>query len=197
MIIFKDKIYKIETRKGYTLLFAVILSSFILTVAVSILGIARKEVILSSSSRDSGLALMAAQNALECAIYQNNLYNMFDPATDYSNNNFTCGGDSSGAPQYISRSSSAYPEVMTSSPNISDNIGDIYKYTFYINWVSSGTCSDVRVYKYNKSFGSYQSQVTLFESRGYNTGWNTSVTPNDCSKSSPKKEERAISFIYE
>lgn len=197
MIISKNKIYKVQTKGGYTLLFAVILSSFILTVAVSILGIARKEVVLSSSSRDSGLALMAAQNALECAIYQNNLYDMFNPSTDYSINNFTCGGDASGAPQYISRSSSVYPEVLSSSPNISGNIGNVYKYTFYINWVSSGTCSEVRVYKYDKNLGSYISHATLFESRGYNTGWNTSVTPNDCSKISPKKEERAISFIYE
>ncbi len=60
---------KINKDKGYTLLFSMLLTSLILAIGVSILGISRKELALSTSSRDSQTALFAADAGMDCALY--------------------------------------------------------------------------------------------------------------------------------
>lgn len=65
---FKNK--KIENNKrGFTLLFAVLVSIMILAVGASIINIALKQVILSGSGRESQFAFYAANTGLECALY--------------------------------------------------------------------------------------------------------------------------------
>ncbi len=56
-------------NRGYTLLFAILITSIILSVGVSILSIARKEVLLSSGAKESQTAIYMADNGLECALY--------------------------------------------------------------------------------------------------------------------------------
>jgi hypothetical protein len=51
---------------GYTLLFAVLTASLVLGVAAFILGIARKQYILSSTARDSLYSVYAADSGIEC-----------------------------------------------------------------------------------------------------------------------------------
>lgn len=51
---------------GYTLLFAVLTSAVVLGIGVFILGIARKQYILSSTARDSMYAFYAADSGIEC-----------------------------------------------------------------------------------------------------------------------------------
>ena len=60
---------KSTSQQGYTLLFAVIITSIILAVSISILSISQKEIILSSASRDSQASLYAADSAIECVLY--------------------------------------------------------------------------------------------------------------------------------
>lgn len=58
-----------DRKKGFTLLFAVIISTLVLAVGASIISIALKQVILSGVGRDSQFAFYAANTGIECALY--------------------------------------------------------------------------------------------------------------------------------
>lgn len=60
---------KIKNDKGFTLLFAVLVSIMVLAVGTSIINISLKQVILSSSGRESQFAFYAANTGMECALY--------------------------------------------------------------------------------------------------------------------------------
>lgn len=55
-------------QKGYTLLFSVITAILVLGVAIFILGVSRKQLILSSTARDSLQSFFNADSGLQCAI---------------------------------------------------------------------------------------------------------------------------------
>jgi hypothetical protein len=69
----QDKKFK---EKGFTLLFAVLVSTLVLAIGASIISIALKQVILSGSARDSQFAFYAANTGVECALYW--YYNGYD-----------------------------------------------------------------------------------------------------------------------
>ena len=56
----------LSSKRGYTLLFAVLTASLVLSVAAFIVGVARKQYILSSAARDSLYALYAADTGMGC-----------------------------------------------------------------------------------------------------------------------------------
>lgn len=56
-------------EKGFTLLYAVLVSILVIAVGASIISIALKQTILSNSSRDSQIAFYAANTGIECALY--------------------------------------------------------------------------------------------------------------------------------
>lgn len=58
-----------NTQQGFTLFIAVLLGSLMLAIGFSIFNLAFKELLLSSSSRDSQVAFYAADTGLECALY--------------------------------------------------------------------------------------------------------------------------------
>ncbi len=60
---------KISDKKGFTLLFAILVSIMILAVGASIINIALKQVVLSGAGRESQFAFYAANTGLECALY--------------------------------------------------------------------------------------------------------------------------------
>lgn len=60
---------QIKDARGFTLFFAVLVSSVALSIGIAILNVAVKEIILSSSIRDSQFAFYAADAGVECAIY--------------------------------------------------------------------------------------------------------------------------------
>jgi len=80
---------KINSQKGYTLLFAVIVSVLVLSIAAFILSVSRKEAILASSARDSIYAFYAADSGLECAVENLNVL----ATSTYHNTTFNCGGN--------------------------------------------------------------------------------------------------------
>lgn len=65
------KILQIQNKKqkGFTLLFAVLLSTLIVSISASIISIALRQTILSGTSRESQYAFYAANTVLECAFY--------------------------------------------------------------------------------------------------------------------------------
>jgi len=56
-------------QKGFTLLFAVLVSTLVISISATITSIAMRQTILSGTSRESQYAYYAASTALECAHY--------------------------------------------------------------------------------------------------------------------------------
>ena len=62
-------IKKIKINKGFVLLFAVVISSIILAIALGVANIAFREVSFSVSGKDANDAFYAADTGAECALY--------------------------------------------------------------------------------------------------------------------------------
>ncbi len=155
--------------RGYTLLFAVLVSSLVLVVGVSILTISKKEYQLSASARDSTLAIYAADGALECFAYADQDTNPGEFHSDMA-----CGEDRGTV-----SISSTDPLLHTLSFKAKMGKG-----------ADDNSCADLYVekrYANNK-------WSTVIQSRGYSTGWDSNN--QDCGKTSAKKVERAIRLSY-
>lgn len=164
-------IYKnLQLNKGYTLLFAVLVSSVVLSIGISILTISKKEFQLSSSAKDSTIAFYAADSGLECAQYFNDNGDTFSTSTLPTVNSFSCNG----AP---------ITPTYTTNPFV-------FSFDFNIN---ANSCARVLVRKeYMNISGFGNISVTTITSRGYNTGWNGTT----CSVPSPRRVERALQLSY-
>lgn len=67
---FNKKSNKLKIKiKGFAMLFAVLLASFLVTLGVSIFSISLKEIQIATSIRDSQIAYYAADSARECVLY--------------------------------------------------------------------------------------------------------------------------------
>lgn len=73
-------------NKGFTLLFAVIVSVLVLAVASSIINLAIKQIILSGVNRESQYAFYAANTGVECAYFWDRLETyIVDSTSSFSN----------------------------------------------------------------------------------------------------------------
>lgn len=171
--------------RGYTLLFAVLVTSIVLSVAISILSISRKEFVLSTSARESQFAFYAADSGLECASY----FDVVNPQHQFNS--------TTSAATIICGAMSATKSV---SPTYTE-AGPLSTTTFTFNFPTtsalSGTaCSNVVVTKArtvipaNGSSSARTRSDTTIVASGYNVGWNPG--PSDCSASNPKKVERQL-----
>lgn len=61
--------HAIHNKKGFTLLFAVLVSTLVVSIGATIISIALRQTILSGTSRESQFAFYAANTALDCAHY--------------------------------------------------------------------------------------------------------------------------------
>jgi hypothetical protein len=167
-----------NSSKGYTLLFAVLVSSLVLAIGISILTISRKEFLISTSTRDSSAALWAADGGIECAIFGE------------QNGAFTTTVDNTG------RIGCSVPMSIT-AVNLQTPTASEGNFTFNARFGSSGTsCAIVTVTKYKDTNNKLKFNVL---SRGYNTGWRTPDPQNNpnvgyCDLPSAKRVERALSY---
>jgi len=167
-------------NKGYTLLFAVLVSSLVLSIGISILTISRKEFLLSSSARDSTSAIYAADSGLECALYHN------DNGDKFSNNNPDLDNVVCAGHNY--------------EPNEIDDLTTSGKRSFTFHMKLQGnSCAVVKVDKYAISLGggpSFDYIKTSVESRGYNIGWDQLTHPkyDNCIVPSPRRVERVLYY---
>jgi hypothetical protein len=67
--IFKNLISKNKNQKGVVVLFAVLVAVLLVSIAATIISIAIRQTVLSSTGRESQYAFYAANTALECALY--------------------------------------------------------------------------------------------------------------------------------
>ena len=128
---------------GFTILFAVLTSSLLLAIGVAIFNLTYRELLLSSSARDSQFAIYAADTGVECALYWDSLGQAF--ATGTGQRNIECA-------EQIALYT-VYPERPATS-------------TFLLMLAESGgiqPCTIVDVAKYENP------TRTVLISRGYNT----------------------------
>jgi hypothetical protein len=86
-----------RNEKGITLLIAVLTVGLLLSISLSIFNIAMKELIISSSGKDSHIAFYAADTGIECALYWDYRGAFFEE----SEGSIVCGDyNSAGDPNY-------------------------------------------------------------------------------------------------
>lgn len=188
---------KINYKKGYTLLFSIIVASVVLSIAVFILSISRKQFILASVSRDSTMAIYAADSAIQCAIqsYMNFRFAtstlVGDPAVAVPSNAFmNCNGQPVSSP-YRNAGIGEF-----SIYNLANNDGLRVEVTsqplgFY-NY-SNNSCALVTVIQgYDATDNS--KHKTIIEARGYSDA--NSAPCSGGSIYNPRNVERAIRLIY-
>ncbi len=71
-----------NSSRGFTLLLSVLVSSVLLALGFAIYNIVSKDIILSSSGRESQFAFYAADSGIECALYGDYQFNMFATSSD-------------------------------------------------------------------------------------------------------------------
>jgi Tfp pilus assembly protein PilE len=132
-----------HAQRGFTLLIAVILSSVVLTVGLTLLEVAYKQVILSSTAKQSQTAFYNADSALECALYYDQKFNAFDFTTPAPSSTLSC--------------SSTPVTSYTTSADAAKRIT-----IFTLPCTGSGTYATTTVYK-------YASGATALYANGFNT----------------------------
>lgn len=65
----KSQVRSVKPLRGFTLLMAVLVSGILLSLGFAIYNIVSKELILTSSGRESQFAFYAADSGIECALY--------------------------------------------------------------------------------------------------------------------------------
>lgn len=73
--------HTLKTRRGFTLLLAALIASIAIALGAAIFDIAQKQVVLSSTAKQSQFAFYAADTAAECALYWDIRYNYFGTTT--------------------------------------------------------------------------------------------------------------------
>ena len=176
---------------GYTLLFAVLVSSVVLAIGISILNISKKEFLLASSARESTSAFYAADTGLECAMYWNSTGIIA----------YVPGTTPIGTPIASIDCAESLGVGIKYNPTFvdvpADAVGAVVLSTFHIN-INNNTCAIVSVekYKVNKGLILGIVRTTRFTSRGYNIGWDSTANGGvgSCNKPSPRRVERALRF---
>lgn len=159
--------YRLMPR-GFTLLFASLVSSLLLAVGVAIFDITLKEALLSSTVRDSAYAVYTADAAIECALYWD----------------FKYGGTGSA---FATSSTSASPSsgVMCNNQDIAadwtvEAQANAATTTFTMTMSPQNYCALVTVSKRGNPLN------TVIVSHGFNT----------CNASDPRRIERALQVSY-
>jgi len=184
-------IQKNNSEKGYTLLFAVIVSVLVLSIAAFILSVSRKEAILASSARDSIYAFYAADSGLECAVE-----NLSALATSSGSISFNCMDKSINAIQNPIGGILSDPNTIaagTSTFSMSNGAGASSQ-----SGVSSCVSTTVSYVSIpprlpGNSSGVATSTLITVTVRGYNIGW----SGTDCSVPGPRKVERALQYTQQ
>ena len=176
----------IQKNRGYTLLFSVLISSLLLTIGLAILMISKKEILLSSSGRESQFAFYAADTGVECAMY-----------SDFGANGGAFSNKLNFVPDIKCNKQNipvGTPTPISIPPSAPSGVRDVIRFNFNIALDRSGNislplpCAKVMVDKYYSTDADYHLIKTVIQSRGYNTG--CSII-ND-----PRKVERGLRVAY-
>ena len=178
----------IKKSKGFALLFAVLASSLLLSIGLSIFTLTVKELNLSSYSRESQFSFYAADSGAECALYW-----------DLKGNNaltFATSTDSNPQTQNIECGSATISPSVSSNP-AETNTSAVTTFTMPLNDASNEDyCALVTVSKYQNVRGGV---ATTIDSRGYNICSSSGTAPNIVDTptwGNPNLVERALDVTY-
>lgn len=152
---------KLQPKKGFVMLFSVLISSMLVVIGLSIFNITLKELTISTSGRESQVAFYAANSGIECGLYWNLKQNAFASSTNdiarataiqANCNGIKVNGALSGNPN--------------NNPNISAGVA-ITTSSFAVTSDPNGPCSDI-VVKKTPNTPSSGKMTTIIESRGKN-----------------------------
>jgi hypothetical protein len=181
---------QISKQKGFAMLFAVLVSSVLLSIGLSIFNLTVKELVLSSSGRESQFAFYAADTGAECALYWDLKGDKIFATSTYDATRSPANPDCVdviGIPQlvtvtnYVGARTSTYAQTQfeLTIPNI-DAQGNSAPY-----------CAIVTVTKDNRDSGGNPDPHgiigTTIDSRGYNTA---------CDSTDLYRVERALQITY-
>lgn len=156
--------------RGFTLIFAILISSLLVALGISISGFVIKQLAISAVSRESQIAFYAADNGVECALY-------WDVQGPYLSSPFYFASTDSGHSS-ITGSMSCGLSVEWPTPSVT--IGsDYYQNNFIVHYGTVSPCAVVSLKKY--------ADRNVIDSYGI----------NDCSNTNNKyRVERAIRVEY-
>jgi Tfp pilus assembly protein PilX len=149
--------YFAKKNRGFTVLFAVIVSALILAIGISIANITLKQIRISSLGRESQIAFYAADSGSECVIY----YDLVEQAFGTSSlsggatlpSTINCFGQE--AVVIFDPTGTANSQNATSTVDIRDTTS------------ATGLCARVEIGKHDTNGDGY-SDRTVILSRGYN-----------------------------
>lgn len=172
-----------ETKKkrdnnGFVLFFSLIISTIVLSIISGIILIAYKELIISSTGRESQKAFYSADTGVECALY----WDVKHPLPGYEEMSVFPNSMDSTIPNSIPNGCSGN-DLVISSVLIPAPTATAATSTFSMDIASSGVCVDVFVSKYIDALGN---EKTKIDSHGYNT----------CDVGSTRRVERGIRVTY-
>ncbi len=170
-----------RSSDGFTLLLAVLISSVLLTLGLAIFSITIRQLLLSTTARDSQFAFYAADAGAECALYWDLQHSAFSTTTS---SNINCNYDGSNT------SNQNMPVGGNSQVGGS---GWDKPSTFALTFFPDSYCAVVSVTKHNAGTQASPIIQTTIDSRGYNFGTKSSTT---CSSADPRRLERAVRVIY-
>ena len=182
-------------QKGFTLLFAVLVSSLILALGLSIANITLKEVALSGTGRESQFAFYAADTGTECALYwdikgSNVFATSSESAATQPTGPFPCVNEDIFSGDAITGSglgAQVGPPWNSDDPQYALNPDTptltTATTTFEVIFKPEGYCAIVKVGKYVDQYGD---EHTNIDSRGYNT----------CDLTSTLRTERGLQVTY-
>ncbi len=161
---------KVKSHKAFALLYTALISSLLLSLAMSISVIVMKDIRLSSISRESQKAFYAADSAAECALYWSFRKDKFATSTAVTSG-VICDDQDIAGPTH---------ELPGLDSDGVQGVGgtNLTKYRYEID---GKYCAVVFVYKNNTA------PKTVIEARGYNTR---------CDSQSRIKLERAVRLQY-
>lgn len=133
--------------RGFALLVAILLATIAVTLGVSLIDIAYKQVILAATAKQSQYGFYSADSAMECALYWDQKFNAFSYSAPRDTSSMTCNGLALGAPI-------TSVQVTTGSPH--------RRTQFHVRCPSTGTNAQVTVYKYT-------SGTTTIYTNGYSS----------------------------
>lgn len=181
----------LNAQRGYTLLFSVLTAVLVLGVAAFIMGVARKQYILSSTARDSLISIYNADSGVECFVQRNEIFFGDDDtlsllycngtASQPGSTGFEAVSDITTVPGYD-------PFLSGANQNRIFNDQPIYTSSATLYLQMSDGCALLKIWS---GTGKNGSPATVVNSRGYNKC--NGSGPAD----SPRTVERAMQFTVQ
>jgi hypothetical protein len=168
-------------NRGFAILFSMLVSAIVLSIGLGIFSITYKELLLSSSDRESQVAFYAADTGAECALY----WDIQHPDTTYSVFGLVLASGTTTSPDSTRPILCGNQDVRTNGYWNPGGATAPIETTFRIEHIGgTDACADVTVIKdYNVAEGK---QTTRIDSRGFNT----------CDPNASRRAERGLRVQY-